>query len=74
MLYICTPTVSCINVITSHLDTVSPPALMVGFEQPSYNISEEDGTVTLFFDIEGDTMRNSIELNLTISDPSDPGM
>ena len=46
----------------------------VAFEQPSYNVSEEDGMVTLSFDIEGDTERDSIEINLTISDPSDPGM
>ena len=46
----------------------------VAFEQPSYNVSEEDGMVILTFDIEGDTDRDSIELNLTISDPADPGM
>ena len=47
---------------------------MVGFEQSSYNVSEEDGMVTLSFAIQGTTMESSIELNLTISDPSDPGM
>ena len=46
----------------------------VAFEQPSYDVSEEDGMVTLSFDIEGDTERDSIEINLAISDPSNPGM
>ena len=47
----------------------------VAFEQLSYNVSEEDGMVTLSFDISsGPIERYSIELNLTIADPSDPGV
>ena len=46
----------------------------VAFEQPSYDVSEEDGMVTLSLDIAGATERDSIEINLTISDTSDPGM
>ena len=60
--------------MSQHHTLISTTALMVGFEQPSYNVSEEDGMVTLSFAIQGNTMGGSIELNLTISDPSDPGM
>ena len=59
---------------SQHHTLISTTALMVGFEQSSYNVSEEDGMVTLSFNIEGATNRSSIELNLTITDPSDPGM
>ena len=61
--------------MSQHHTLISTTAsnLMVGFEQPSYNVSEEDGMVTLSFVIEGSTMSSSIELNLTISDPSDSG-
>ena len=60
--------------MSQHHTLTSTTALMVGFEQPSYNVSEEDGMVTLSFNIVGSSERDSIELNLTISDPSDPGM
>ena len=41
---------------------------------PSYSVSEDNEMVKLFLKIVGPTVRDSIELNLTILDPSDPGM
>ena len=61
--------------MSQHHALIFITGVSVAFEQLSYNVSEEDGMVTLSFDVFiGPIERNSIELNLTIANPSDPGV